>query len=291
MIGTNEMKESTQHTIFDSGSGSSLHDYKISADELKEQLLKFDLSENQSKVYIFLGKYGSKTAPEVCRALKIARTETYQLLATLQKKGIVLATFGHPIKFSALKLNKAVKTLVNTEKERVRSLEKNEETIIKLWDSIPEFLKEKTEDVENKFQMLEGSNPINAKLKEMISETKNEMIVLGSEKDYLRLYHSEFLDHLIANKSQLKMITSCTEKTMYVFDTMDKKQIKCMSSDIKDEICFVIKDSKEMMFFTKNDHQSVQNISAMWTDSATLIYSMRLLFDFIWSNSKPMQSS
>ena len=107
------MREREQQTIFDSSIDSSLHNYKISADELKEELSKFDLTENQSKVYIFLGKYGSQTAPEVCKALKIARTETYQLLAALQKKGIVLATFGHPIKFSALKLTMAVKTLVN----------------------------------------------------------------------------------------------------------------------------------------------------------------------------------
>ncbi len=280
------MKEGTQQTIFDSSSGSSLHDYKISADELKEQLSKFDLTENQSKVYIFLGKYGSKTAPEVCRALKIARTETYQLLSTLQKKGIVLATFGHPIKFSALQLNKAVKTLVNAEKERIKSLEKQEETIVKLWDKIPEFLKEKTESSENRFQMLEGANPINSKLKEMISESKEEITVLGSEKDYLRLYHSDFLDNFSSKKCKSKIITSCSEKTMYIFDNIEKSQIRCMNSSIKDEICFVMKDNKEMIFFTKKDGQSMQDISAMWTDSTALIYSMKLLFDFVWSSSK-----
>jgi HTH-type transcriptional regulator, sugar sensing transcriptional regulator len=281
------MKEGIQQTIFDSSSGTSLHDYKISADELREELSKFDLTENQSKVYIFLGKYGSKTAPEVCKALKIARTETYQLLAALQKKGIVLATFGHPIKFSALKLNKAVKALVNTQKERIKSLEKKEERITKLWDSIPEFLKEKTEGSENRFQMLEGANPINAKLNEMVSEAKDQIIVLGSEKDYLRLYHSDFLDNFTNKKCKSKIITSCTEKTMYIFENIDKKQIKCMPSNLKDEICFIMKDDKEMIFFTKKDGQSLQNISAMWTDSKTLIYSMKLLFDFIWSTSKP----
>jgi sugar-specific transcriptional regulator TrmB len=280
------MKEGTQQTIFDSSSGSSLHDYKISADELKEQLSKFNLTENQSKVYIFLGKYGSKTAPEVCRALKIARTETYQLLAALQKKGIVLATFGHPIKFSALQLNKAVKTLVNAEKERIKSLEKQEETIVKLWDKIPEFLKEKTECSENRFQMLEGANPINSKLKEMISEAKEEIAVLGSEKDYLKLYHSDFLDNFSAKKCKSKIITSCSEKTMYIFDNIDKSQIRCMKPNIKDEICFVMKDNNEMIFFTKKDGQSIQEVSAMWTDSSALIYSMKLLFDFIWSSSK-----
>ncbi len=280
------MKEVTQQTIFDSSSGSSLHEYKISADELKEQLSKFDLTENQSKVYIFLGKYGSKTAPEVCRALKIARTETYQLLAALQKKGIVLATFGHPIKFSALQLNKAVKTLVNAEKERVKSLERQEETIVKLWDKIPEFLKEQTEGSENRFQMLEGANPINSKLKEMISEANEEIVVLGSEKDYLRLYHSDFLDSFSANKCKSKIITSCSEKTMYIFENIDKSQIRCMKSNIKDEICFVMKDNNEMIFFTKKEGQSMQEVSAMWTDSSALVYSMKLLFDFIWSSSK-----
>jgi sugar-specific transcriptional regulator TrmB len=280
------MREGEQQTIFDSSSGSSLHDYKISADELKEELSKFDLTDNQSKVYIFLGKYGSKTAPEVCRALKIARTETYQLLATLQKKGIVLATFGHPIKFSALKLNKAVKTLVNAEKERVKSLEKQEEKIIKLWDSIPEFLKEKTDDSENRFQMLEGANPINAKLNEMVSEAKNEIIVLGSEKDYLRLYHSDFLENITNKKCESKIITSCTDKTMYIFENIDKNQIKCMPANLKDEICFIMKDDEEMIFFTKKDGQTLQSISAMWTDSKPLMYSMRLLFEFIWSTSK-----
>jgi len=280
------MKEGTQQTIFDSSIGSSLHDYKISADELKEHLSKFNLTENQSKVYIFLGKYGSKTAPEVCRALKIARTESYQLLAALQKKGIVLATFGHPIKFSALQLNKAVKTLVNAEKERIKSLERQEETLVKLWDKIPEFMKEKTENSENRFQMLEGTNPINSKLKEMLSEAKEEITVLGSEKDYLRLYHSDFLDNFSAKKCKSKIITSCTEKTMYIFENIDKSQIRCMKSNIKDEICFVMKDSTEMLFFTKKDCQSMKDVSAMWTDSSALIYSMKLLFDFIWSTSK-----
>ena len=282
------MKEGNQQTIFDSSSESSLHDYKISADQLKEQLSKFDLTENQSKVYIFLGKYGSKTAPEVCKALKIARTETYQLLAALQKKGIVLATFGHPIKFSALKPTKAVKTLVNAEKERIKSLEKQEETIVKLWDKIPEFLTEKTESSENKFQMLEGANPINSKLKEMISDSDEEIAVLGSEKDFLRLYHSDFLDNFSSKKCKSKIITNCSEKTMYIFENIDKSQIRCMKSSIKDEICFVMKDDNEMIFFTKKDGQSMQDVSAMWTDSAPLIYSMKLLFNFIWASSQKL---
>ena len=107
------MAEEKQITIFDEGQNTSYDEYKPSLEELQGELSKFNLTANQSKVYIFLGKYGSKTAPEVCKALKIARTETYHLLSTLQSKGIVSASFEHPIRFSALSLPKAMKTLVN----------------------------------------------------------------------------------------------------------------------------------------------------------------------------------
>ena len=100
------IKHEDQITIFDSENESHHHNYKLSVEELQSELSKFNLTSNQAKIYIFLGKYGSRTAPEVCKALKIARTDTYHLLSTLQSKGIVSATFEHPIKFSALSLDK-----------------------------------------------------------------------------------------------------------------------------------------------------------------------------------------
>jgi len=46
-IGNNNMKEGPQQTIFDSMEESTLHNYKLSADELKQELVKFDLTANQ----------------------------------------------------------------------------------------------------------------------------------------------------------------------------------------------------------------------------------------------------
>ena len=111
-------------------SGSSLGEYKSSLDQVQQQLSKYGLTGNQSKVFIYLGKYGAKLLLEVCKALKLPRTETYHLLSALQNKGIVSATFQHPIQFTALPLDKAIWILVNSEKERVKSLEKMEGELI-----------------------------------------------------------------------------------------------------------------------------------------------------------------
>ncbi len=283
------MEENQQITIFDAAPESHNHEFKLSVDELQGELLKFNLTSNQAKVYIFLGKYGSKTAPEVCKALKIARTETYHLLSTLQSKGIVSASFEHPIKFSALSLKKAMDTLVNAEKERLKTLEKQEKQISKLWEKIPEFADTNETPSENKFQMLQGQNPINGKLGEMIASTEEEILVLGSEKDHLRLYHSDFLTEMGKGKSNTKILTTCSEKTEYVFNDVENGEVRKISKPIKDDLFFIIKDDTEMIFFTKNNKHASNDVMAMWTDSAPMIYSMKLLFESIWSDSKPIQ--
>ena len=274
-----------QITIFDST--ESLHqDYKIKVDELQENLTKFNLTPNQSKVYIFLGKYGSKTAPEVCKALKIARTETYHLLSTLQSRGIVSATFEHPIKFSALPVAKAMKTLVNSEKERIRSLEEQEKDIMSIWEKIPNFLTNESDRQEDKFQMLQGINPIKSKLSEMLDSTENEILLVGTEKDHLRLYHSNDFNKINKKNVNIKILTTCTDKTSYVFDEIKNKEMKQISKDMDKKTCFVIKDKKEIIFYTKNNHDRPDESSAMWTDSSAMISSLELLFQLMWKSSK-----
>ena len=101
-------KETKQTSVFDSSPDSQMYEYKLSVEKVQAELSQYGLTSNQSKVFIYLGKYGAKTAPEVCKALKLPRTETYHLLSALQNKGIVEASFEHPIKFTASPLDKAI---------------------------------------------------------------------------------------------------------------------------------------------------------------------------------------
>src|SRR6267143_6289528 len=277
--------EEIQQSIFDSSEGSNLSEHRGSLDKLKEDLSQFGLTSNQSKVYIFLGKYGSKTAPEVCKSLKLPRTETYHLLTSLQNKGVVSATFQHPIRFSAVPLDKAIWVLVNAEKERVNTLERQEENITELWDTIPEF-STTSEEKEDRFQMLEGANQIHSKIKEMIANTTKEFLGLGSEKDFLKFYHSSFFEPLDNSKIDLKLLTSSSEKSIYIFDDIDRTKVKKMPESIQENLCFLTKDDDELLFFIKNASQSTQHVTAIWTDSASMIYSMKMLFSSVWSKSK-----
>ena len=277
-------KEITQTSVFDSEPDSRMYEYKLSVEKVQTELLQYGLTSNQSKVFIYLGKYGAKTAPEVCKALKLPRTETYHLLSALQNKGIVLATFQHPIQFTALPLDKAIWILVNSEKERVKSLEQMEKGLSELWDDIPTF-DAIQEEVEEKFQMLQGSNQIHSKITEMTDSYDDEFLILGSEKDYLKLYHGDFLESFVKSKQDFRLLSACSDKTTYIFDDLDRKNVKKLNKDIENHLCFIIKDNKEMLFFTKNAN-SPDELFAMWTNSKSMVYSMKLLFESLWVNSK-----
>ena len=284
--GEKKLSEINQTTIFENDPDSSSYEHKQSIDLLQDQFSKFGLTVNQCKVYIFLGKYGSKTAPEVCKALKLPRTETYHLLTTLQNKGIVSATFQHPIKFSALPLTNALKSMVNTEKERIKKLENQEEELTKIWNSIPNFHNEADLSKEDKFQMLQGENQIYGKISDMIINAKKEFQIIGNEKDFLKFYHANFLEPLDKSEINLKILTDSSSRTLYVFDEIDRTNVKKIPSTSQRNICFVIKDNEEILFFMKNPQSGKENITAMWTNSEAMINSKKLLFDLLWSKSK-----
>ena len=276
--------ETTQTSIFDSTPDTQLYEYKLSVEKVQAELLQYGLTSNQSKVFIYLGKYGAKTAPEVCKALKLPRTETYHLLSALQNKGIVSATFQHPIQFTALPLNKAIWILVNSEKERVKSLEKMEKGLSELWENIPTF-DSLHEEVEERFQMLQGANQIQSKITEMTDNFKDEFLILGSEKDYIKLYHGEFLESFVKSKQQFRLLSACSKQTEYIFDDLERKNIKKLDKDIENHLCFILKDNTELLFFTKNANSPTEPF-AMWTNSKSMAYSMKLLFESLWTNSK-----
>ena len=272
------------NSIFDSAPDDRMYEYKMSVEKVQAELLQYGLTYNQSKVFIYLGKYGANTAPDVCKALKLPRTETYHLLSALQNKGIVTSTFEHPVQFTALPLNKAILILVNAEKERVKFLEQMEKGLSELWENIPTF-DSPHEEVEEKFQMLKGANPIQSKILEMTDNFKDEFLILGSEKDYIKLYHGEFLESFVKSKQKFRLLSACSEKTAYIFDNLERKNIKKLEKEIQNNICFILKDDVELLFFTKNAHSSTEPF-AMWTNSKAMVYSMRLLFDYLWTNSK-----
>ena len=278
-------KNSQVTTIFDDIESSNLGLYKQMIEKLKNELLKFGLSPNQARIFLYLGKYGPKTAPEVSKSLEIPRTETYFIINTLQNRGIVSGEFSFPQRFSALPIKETLLTLLNTEKEKISLLAKQEAEISDLWKEIPSFAIETKETRSEKMQMLRGTAQIYSKIKQLIAQTREDLMILCTEKDLSRFYHADLLEPLQNLSPNVKIIISHSQIMPHFVQDFDKKMIRLMPIN-NDDKCFVIKDSDEILLFLRNANHPSHNVFAMWSDAGPLIGSMRLLFDLCWDKSE-----
>jgi len=86
-------------------------------------LKKLGLTQNESKVYLYLNKSWSKKAKEIAHNQKIPRTQTYHLLTALQNKGIVVVISGRITKFAGIEFEKVLDILINNELMRIKELQ------------------------------------------------------------------------------------------------------------------------------------------------------------------------
>ncbi len=275
--------------LMNSDSDSKLYKYKLGIEKITSDLTSFGLTKSQAKVFIFLGKYGSKTSPQVCKDLKLPRTETYTILNILTNRGIIVTEFSHPTKFSALEIDKAISILIKSEQTKVNMLEEKEQEITKLWKQIPNFITKSNESENEKFQMLQGSPRIHNKMKNMILDAKSGCKLFCGAKDLSRFYYSNLIDVFESISVDKKLIISSEAKTLEIFEKMNISKIKHLPKNVGQDQCFLLKDDDELIIFMRNANFPPNSIFAFWTDSKSLINSMNLLFDFSWKNSKQIK--
>lgn len=260
----------------------------VAANKVQAELVKFGLTPNEAKVYIYLAKYGHRRAVEIAKSIHIPRTETYHLLSSLQNKGLVTATFQHPIKFNAVPFDKALNILIDIEKDRLRTFERKEKDLLSLWDTIPDFKIEDDSAGQEKFQILEGQVQVYSRAKDMRAKARQEVLVLGYEKDYLKLYHYDFMDGLNALIDvgvTVKLLATFSANSLEMFREINANAIKHIPDNVDAPLCFVMIDRSELLFFIKNTGASNKGILAMWTDCKPFIEAMHILFSELWKNS------
>ena len=108
--------------------------YEQIENSVQEMLMKLGLTQNESNLYIYLNKNGSKKAKEIAQNQKIHRTQTYHLLAALQNKGMVIVISDRPTKFEVIPLEKALDILINNEQKRIEEFQLMRSELCDLWE-------------------------------------------------------------------------------------------------------------------------------------------------------------
>jgi len=109
--------------------------YEQIANSVQEMLMELGLTQNESRVYIYLSKNGFTKARDIAKNQELPRTQTYHLLTALHNKGIVSVISGTPTKFKGVEFEKALDILINNELKRIEELQLMRDSLNDLWQT------------------------------------------------------------------------------------------------------------------------------------------------------------
>ena len=112
---------------------SNVARYEQTSNFVQDILNKMGLTQNESKIYLYLNKNGSTIARDVAQNQKITRTQIYHLLTGLQNKGIVVIISDRITKFEGIEFEQVLDILINNKLKRIEELQIMRSELTELW--------------------------------------------------------------------------------------------------------------------------------------------------------------
>jgi len=272
----------------------------MSQEKVLRTLESLGLSQSDAQVYVFLGKRGSQKAIDIAKALRMPKQQLYVVLKNLQSKAIVNATLERPARFSAVPFEKVLDLFVRARIEEAQRIQQGKNEFLSDWQSIAIG---ETVGQAAKFTVLEGRNYIYSKLRQMIEETKNHLLIISTVPGLIRADQFGLLDaassHVSKSKIQLRLLTELSEQNVSALKSL-------LSTGLRSGLSFegrvpelglklftriVIRDGEEAVFFItpETDVGEEKKETCLWTNSKPLVNSFSAVFEELWHNSKDVQ--
>jgi sugar-specific transcriptional regulator TrmB len=265
---------------------------------LRKALSGYGLSGNEIEAYVYLARAGEKKASEISETMSFHRTETYKVLRYLEKKGLVLSIFGKPVKFVAVRPDKAVELLLEAQKMRVRLFEKERVDFNAIWSSMPKVSIDYVEKREV-MQALEGRWPIILKANELLDKAVKEVQIFAPDRYLTLLHRSDFMESLEKHSYSLDidLVTENSLKSRIFCEQTGWASHKYYAGPVNKLPCFMISDERELLAIYRKDVEGRDNrgrkstVAGLWTNCCALVESMRVLFSELLGRRENLESS
>jgi sugar-specific transcriptional regulator TrmB len=240
-------------------------------------LLSTGLDEQRANIYLSALSQGEATAKELARTLKMNRTAVYDNLRVLEERGYIKTIHAGKRKiFVPLHPKELHKKFVSQKKQ--------------LEDLLPDFLSLYAEKAQQPFvQLFTGKFAAREVYEDIINTTKKEYVYLSPpdltwhvvDHNYMKKWIERRVQKGLQAKSlwvksktqTIQAIPYLTEEQKYL------RQIKYLPTYV---------DLKAAIYIYENNIGVIATVyegSAFIINSPDLAYSMRKIFDFLWSIS------
>ncbi len=243
----------------------------------------YGLTEEEARVYIGVLRMGTGKVSEISHFTNTDRVKGYKILENLRNEGYVTSTLSSPILFSANDPKTTFDELLKKKKSDIQKLEKNHERLIM---NLEKLKGHHAESNLPKLSVISGRDNIYNEIKKIIDETKDELYLVTSTSDLIRMYYTDIPDAIkkaLKRKVEIRLITELevSDKTdcvknlglsyFRVGKLPSQGRIVCNSS----QIIMSGYTSKTSRIHSSDD-------SALVTNSDEITGNMQSLCKFMW---------
>ena len=243
----------------------------------------YGLTEEEARVYVGVLRMGTGKVSEISHFTNTDRVKGYKILENLRNEGYVTSTLSSPILFSANDPKTTFDDLLKKKKGEIQRLEKNHDRLI---ENLEKLKGRHVESNLPKLSVISGRDNIYNEIKKIIDDTKDELYLVTSTSDLIRMYYTDIPDAIkkaLKRKVEVKLIaelevsdkTDCVKNLGLNYFRVGKLpsqgRIVCNSS----QIIMSGYTSKTSRIHSSDD-------SALVTNSDEITGNMQSLCKFMW---------
>jgi hypothetical protein len=127
-----------------------------------------------------------------------------------------------------------------------------------------------------------GENSINAKIKRMLTEAKQDVTVLVTDRNLVNFYHSEITDQLIQLTTKgihVKLRTPCKNATDYIGSENDSASLSLKTTAKAVPVNFVLVDNKEIILLLESQSFKKSELCGFYTNNLSMLSVFKFIFD------------
>ena len=233
--------------------------------EVLNSLRQLGLNQYEAKAYYALANFGIHTAGELAERAELPRPRIYDVLTELQGKGFVLIQQGRPVKYAALPIGEAVKTLT---KQRQTGLEEELEKIEDIGKKLSLKIKAQggqASPIEDAIWTLKGREAIYSKISAMIANAKQHVTIATDEKGWIRKskVHGKEIEKASKRGAEITVITPASNPGMQAIHAQKELPSR-----------MVLADDQALLFLSPKEAKAEEEI-ALWLNNPQFVQTFK----------------
>jgi len=263
----------------------------IVQDDFLNKLKAFGLNSYESKLWTALLSRGVSTAGELSDIANVPRSRAYDVLESLERKGIIVMKLGKPIKYVAVPpeevLERVKKRIKLDSQSQIQTIENIKET--ELLDELKMLHNQGIElvdptDLSGSFK---GRDSIYNHLDLALKGAKKSVTIMTSSQGLIRKY--EALKRSLKKASdrgvKIRIAAPLNKSSKTVLNDLDGVAEVRNIEELKARFCIV--DGKEMTFMLLDDESVHPSYDAgVWVNTELFSGAVENMFDGIWKKLK-----